>query len=194
LEAAKVPAWRAGLAHYRASALDLCRRLAPPVAIAALGLPGVTLDRDEIDTLIHQLLADPWLDPKVALQGKPDAQHLKLVGRVGAFRGFGGTFIRPPQITAPGGQFVASDGEQHWLLHADLFGATLHRLPTLPTQPPLVAAPLFKVGLSGRVSRGQHHATFPDLAVHHSQASNASTLAVTSPLSHAVYLIALVPA
>lgn len=192
LEAAKVLAWRAGMAHYRASALDLCRRLSPPLATAALGLPETALDREEIDTLIHQLLADPWLDPVQALAGKPEAQHLHLVGRVGAFRGFGGTFMRPPRVTSPGGQFVASDGEQHWLIHADRFGATLHRLPALPAEKPVLAAPLFKVGLRGKVSRGTHQAVFPDLAVTHSSAANASTLAVTTPLSHAVYLIALV--
>jgi hypothetical protein len=114
------------------------------------------------------------------------------VGRVGAFRGFGGTFIRPPQVTCPGGQFVASDGEQHWLLHADRFGATLHRMAVLPTAPPVMAAPLFKVGLSGKISRGAHSAVFPELMVSHSSAANTHTLAVTTPLSHAVYLIALV--
>jgi hypothetical protein len=162
------------------------------VAAAALGLPDATLARDEIDTVIHQLMADPWLDPAQAVRGKPDAQHLHLVGRVGAFRGFGGAFIRPPQVTCPGGQFVASDADQHWLLHADRFGATLHRLAALPTEPPIMAAPLFKVGLGGKVSRGAHQAVFPDLVVSHSSAANTSTLAVTTPLSHAVYLIALV--
>ena len=192
LEAAKVAAWRSGLAHYRTSALDLCRRLEPCVAAAALGLPNCDLDRDELDTVVNQLLADPWLDPAAAVNGKPDAQHLHLVGRVGAFRGFGGSFIRPPRISAPGGQFVASDGEQHWRLHADHFGATLHRLAALPTERPDIAAPLFKVGLGGKVSRGPHTTVFPDLVVSHSSAANRSTLAVTTPLSHAVYLIALV--
>jgi hypothetical protein len=133
-----------------------------------------------------------WRPTAAALHGQPEQQHLSLVGRVGAFRGFGGTFIRPPQVTCPGGQFVASDGETHWLLHADLFGATLHRLPALPTDPPTMAAPLFKVGLGGKVSRGPHSAVFPDLHVSHSSAANRHTLAVTTPLAHAVYLIALV--
>jgi hypothetical protein len=192
LEAAKVLAWRAGLAHYRASALDLCRRLAPRVAAAALSLPAVELERDEVDTVVNQLLADPWLDPAAAIHGEPDSQHLHLVGRVGAFRGFGGTFMRPPQVTAPGGNFVASDGEHHWRLHADRFGATLHRIAVVPTAPPVLAAPLFKLGLRGKISRGAHSAVFTDLLVSHGSAANQSTLAVTTPLSHAVYLIALV--
>ena len=193
LEAAKVVAWRAGLAHYRESALDLCRRL--PVGLAAtalsLGPEAAGLARDEIDTVVHQLLADPWLAPAEALHGKPDQQHLRLVGRVGAFRGFGGTFMRPPQVTCPGGVFVASDLETHWQLHADLFGATLHRVAAVPAAAPVMAAPLFKVGLGGKVSRGTHSAVFADLHVSHSSAANTHTLAVTTPLSHAVYLIAL---
>jgi hypothetical protein len=111
------------------------------------------------------------------------------VARVGAFRGFGGDFIRPPQVACPGGQFVVSDGEYHWLLHADCFGATLHRTAVVPDAPPVLAAPLFKVGLRGKVSRGPLSAVFADLSIHHSSAANADTLAVTTPLSHAVYLI-----
>lgn len=194
LEAAKVVAWRAGLAHYRASALALCRRLAPGKAAAALSLPVTSLERDEIDTVVAQLQADPWLEPAEALHGPPERRHLRLVRRVGAFRGFGGTFIRPPQVTCPGGQFVATDGEQPWLLHADVFGATLHRLPAVPTEPPVMASPLFKVGLGGKVSRGPLKAEFLDLHVSHSSAANTHTLAVTTPLSHAVCLIAVVAA
>ena len=192
LEAAKVIAWRAGLAHYRESALAVARSLPSRVASAALGLPVNDLEVDELDTVLRQLLADPWLEPAAALRGRPDEQHLQLVARVGAFRGFGGTFIRPPQVTAPGGQFVASDGEQHWQLHADRFGATLHRVAVVPSDPPMMAAPLFKVGLRGQVSRGAYRAVFADLHVNHSSAANTHTLAVTSPLSHAVYLITLV--
>lgn len=95
-------------------------------------------------------------------------------------------------MSAPGGQFVASDGEPHWLLHADRFGATLHRLAALPTEAPVMAAPLFEVGLGGQVSRGPHRAVFPDLVVSHSSAASVGTLAVPTPLSHAVYLIAVV--
>jgi hypothetical protein len=192
LEAAKVAAWRAGLAHYRVSALEHLRTLEPGLACMALGLPDTGLARDELDTVIHQLLADPWLEPRAALRGKPEQQFLRQVGRVGAFRGFGGTFMRPPQVTCPGGVFVASDGETHWMLHADRFGATLHRLASIPTEAPVMSAPLFKVGLGGKVSRGRFQAVFADLHVSHSSAANTHTLAVTTPLSHAVYLIAVV--
>lgn len=190
LEAAKVAGWRAGLAHFRESALELCRKLPPRAAAAALGLSDLSLAADEIDTVVRQLLADPWLSPALALRGKPDTRHLHLVARVGAFRGFGGDFIRPPLVTCPGGQFVASDGEHQWLLHADCFGSTLHRTGAVTEAPPVLAAPLFKLGLRGKVSRGPLSAVFADLSVHHSTAANAHTLAVTTPLSHAVYLIA----
>ncbi len=199
LKAGQVAAWRAGMAHYRLTVLDLCRDLPPPAVLIALGL-SPQADHPPLDQLLESLKANPWLHPDSHLP--PPTSHLQIVSRVGAFRGFGGLFLAPPAVMSTAeGQFVVRDGEHAWLLTADLFGATLHRADgeTLPTKSRPCAH--FQIDPTGRVSkipvRGQklsHSQTFPDLKGFTAAADNSTTLAVTTPLSHAVYLIALVGA
>jgi len=195
LAAAQVAAWRAGLAHYRRSALQVCRQLPPHVALAALGLTDPktkTPTRPQLEAALAQLHDDPWLAPAEALEGKKEERRLQLVARVGAFRGFGGLFVAPPKVTAPGGQFVVTDGAGHWLLSADRFGATLHRAATPPFGPEAMQAPFYRLDTRGKVTRGKHSAVFAELAGSQSSAADQTTLAVTTPLSHAVFLIAFV--
>jgi len=187
LQDGQVAAWRAGMAHYRLSSLDLCRDLPPPVAFTALGLPPQT-DHTLLDQLVESLKANPWLRPDSNLQSP--ASNLQIVSRVGAFRGFGGLFLEPPLVWPADDDFVVRDGEGTWLLMADLFGATFHRAdikaPSLKTSSP------FTINKAGSVSFGKTSHAFPELANANSSAGNNTTLAVTTPLSHAVYLIALV--
>jgi len=135
---------------------------------------------------------DPWLAPAEALGGKAAERRMHLVARVGAFRGFGGLFLSPPSVTCPAGQFLVTDGVGQWLLTADRFGATLHRATTPPTGPAARQPPFYKLDTRGKVTRGKHSATFPELAGSQSSAADATTLAVTTPLSHAVFLVAFV--
>jgi hypothetical protein len=111
---------------------------------------------------------------------------------VGAFRGFGGLFLAPPSVACPGGQFVVSDGDDHWLLFADRFGASFQRAASPPSGKPKMSQPYFQLSLEGQLSKGKLHATFPELERSQSSAANETTLAVTTPLSHAVYLLAVV--
>lgn len=199
LRAGQVAAWRAGMAHYRLSALDLCRDLPPPVALTALGL-SPQAEHPPLDTLIDSLKANPWLSPASNLQSPTPLRlapgaivsnyQLQIVSRVGAFRGFGGLFLEPPLVWPADDDFVVSDGEGTWLLMADVFGATFHRAdikaPSLKTSSP------FTINKAGSVSFGKTSHAFPELANANSSAGNNTTLAVTTPLSHAVYLIALV--
>ncbi|MCC7358321.1 MAG: hypothetical protein IT317_02520 [Anaerolineales bacterium] len=193
LAAAQVAAWRAGLAHYRRSALQVCRRLPGRLAVAALGEPGLKPPTGpRLETALARLYDDPWLAPAQALAGQSGERRMQLVARVGAFRGFGGLFLAPPKVSSPGGQFVVDDGQGQWLLHADRFGATLHRAATPPTEPEVTQAPSYRLDSRGKVTRGKHSATFPELAGSQSSAADATTLAVTTPLSHVVYLVAFV--
>ncbi|MBF8282535.1 MAG: hypothetical protein HW378_1450 [Anaerolineales bacterium] len=199
LKAGQVAAWRAGMAHYRLSALDLCRDLPPPVALTALGL-SPQAEHPPLDTLIDSLKANPWLSPASNLQSPTPLRlapgaivsnyQLQIVSRVGAFRGFGGLFLEPPLVWPADDDFVVSDGEGTWLLMADVFGATFHRAdikaPSLKTSSP------FTINKAGSVSFGKTSRAFPELANANSSAGNNTTLAVTTPFSHAVYLIALV--
>jgi hypothetical protein len=187
------------MAHYRLSALDLCRDLPPPVALTALGL-SPQAEHPPLDTLIDSLKANPWLSPASNLQSPTPLRlapgaivsnyQLQIVSRVGAFRGFGGLFLEPPLVWPADDDFVVSDGEGTWLLMADVFGATFHRAdikaPSLKTSSP------FTINKAGSVSFGKTSRAFPELANANSSAGNNTTLAVTTPFSHAVYLIALV--
>ena len=138
---------------------------------------------------IDALLADPWLEPADALADKP--RRLQLVRRAGAFRGFGGLFMAPPMVSCPDGQLVVLDGDNHWLLFADRFGTSFQRTEALPAGRRKQGKTRFKVEMDGRVSCDGERASFPVVARSQSSAANATTLAVTTPLSHSVFLFAL---
>jgi hypothetical protein len=145
-----------------------------------------------LDVILDRLAADPWLLPQAAALARPaGTPALKLATRAGAFRGFGGVFLAPPTVTWADGQFYVRDGDAWWLLSADLFGATLLRADA-PIKPASRApdAP-FRVSQAAEIVCGPHRAAFPELIAVSSWAADAKTLVVTSPLSHAVYLFAV---
>ena len=187
LKAGQAAAWRSGLAHYRQGALDVCRTLDSKVVRAVLGAPDTnTLPTA---TLLDHLQANPWLNPASTLQLPITNSQLQIAARVGAFRGFGGLFIEPPVVWAADDHFVVSDGEGTWLLTADVFGATFHRADS--KAPPAKAGSPFTITKAGNVALGKATRAFPELANANSFAATQTTLAVTTPLSHAVCLIAL---
>ncbi len=195
LGAGQVLAWRAGLAHFREGALDVSARLPTPVARAALGVaPG---GAPPVDELVERLRRDPWLHPGRAAEAAEGGRALRLVAAVGGFRGFGGPFIRPPAVAVAEGRFLVSDGDEVWVLAADVFGATLRRTPgAAPPVPPSakrLEAGEFTVDGEGGVSHDGERRVFPELLDPASAASDGTTLAVTVPLSHRVYLVAPAP-
>lgn len=200
LDVGKVVAWRAGMAHFRDGALDACLRLAPALAREALALADYedAALLEEVGELVARLRPDPWLAPWVASQVASQGERrdlaiqreLKVVATVGAFRGFGGVFTSQPEVVAADGDFYVYDNENCWLMTADLFGATLHRMgATLPEL--TAAAPTdYQMDKAGKVSKGSQRASFPHLAEPTSVAANDTTLAVTLRHSFGVYLIA----
>ncbi|MGQ0604857.1 MAG: hypothetical protein ACT4QE_24510 [Anaerolineales bacterium] len=186
LKAGQVAAWRAGMAHYRTSALALCRELPPAVAHVALGLPASDAP---LTATLNALAADPWLNPDSTPNLKSEIKNPKCIARVGAFRGFGGLFLRPPIVAAAGEHFLVTDGEDSWLLVADVFGATFHRRSGVPTTQP--ESP-FTLGKDGNVQAHRQSVKFAELANTTSHAANAHTLAVTTALSHSIFLVAWV--
>jgi hypothetical protein len=188
LEAGKVVAWRAGLAHYRQSALEAVKRIEPRLARIALALPES--NDASIETIVGRLMIDPWLAPAAATESGQREKYLRIVSVVGAFRGFGGVFVSPPEVALSGGELVAFDNENCWAITADLFGATFHRIGnSLPEIDERRA--VFTIDKNGRVTKDSRSAAFAQLAGASSTASTESTLAVTIPHSHSVYLIAL---
>lgn len=187
LEAGQVCAWRAGLPHYRDSTLEKCARLPAPLARAALGLASEDNGVD-VKAVLSQLKSDPWLHPKAA--GRPPAagRQLRVVATVGGFRGFGGPFLRPPIIAFSERHFHVGDGERCWVLIADRFGAIFH--PAGTDLPKDASEPAFRIDKRGKVTRGKESQAFEELQDAASHAANGTTLAVTVPLSHRVFLIA----
>lgn len=159
LQVGQVLAWRAGMPHYREGALELCARLDP-------ALTGVEGD-------LEALRADPWLTVE---QRSPGARP-RVIFRVGGFRGFGGPFAAPPQVRYAGqDRFYVGDGQDWWLLVADGYGTSLHRLPGEP---------------GGEISCGPDARALLEFDEVSSQASGPHSLAVTRALSHSVWLAAV---
>jgi len=193
LEVGQIMAWRAGLAHYRLEALELCTRLATrnaPLARQALGL-GHAVD---LIPVIDRLLENRWLQASAALTDVKPTQ-LKIVAHVGAFRGFGGLFITPPQVVWVEGHFVVSDAEGQWLFTADSYGATFHRVELELALRGTSGTGRFRLDRAGQVQAEalKLKQKLPELANATSFAADDTTLAVTVPLSHAVYLVAAMP-
>lgn len=164
LRAGRVAAWRAGLAHLRESALNDCAALPPNVAERLLAT------NDPVAALA-QLRADPWSGGTSA--ASPAA---RLIGGVGAFRGFGGAFIKPPLVANVDDHVVVASGDSLWTLYADRFGATVlpNRTAELKSR--------FRAATSS-VS------AFPQLVEPTSVAVARGTTAVTVRYSHTVYII-----
>lgn len=114
-DAGLVLAWRAGLAEARDRALSRLAARGPEFAKRTLGVAS-------IDARPERRFVAPEAAPDVPLE-------LAIVTRLGAFRGFGGSFRVPPTVAAAGDHVVASDGESHLVLHADVFGARILPAP-----------------------------------------------------------------
>ena len=188
LDAGKVVAWRCGMAQYRQGALAIARQMDAPLAAGALGLPANT-DAAALRAALDRLAANPWITPSEALSGAGDPKRLRLVRRAGAFRGFGGPFLRPPVAAYADGQWLASDGETTFGLIADVFGEHFYRLD----QPaPAVTRALKTVSISaaGDLRWGSTATRWEPLTACTSLATDEVTLAVTVPTSHHVFLLA----
>lgn len=181
LRAGQVAAWRAGMAQYRLGALQILKTLDAKMAQMLFGLANPP----NVDALHYALMANPWHDP--GLQTTDD-QKIKIVKRVGSFRGFGGAFLAPPRVMWTKEGFVASDGDENYLVMADAFGATLHRVEKMREEK--ISAPI-KLNRDGGVTFEKYFATFPELAHATSFATNQNTLAVTTDLTHAICLVAV---
>lgn len=183
LELGMALAWRGGMAQYRRAALKACAKLPEPVALRTIGAPTGT----KLAPALEKLSADPWFDPSA--DGKP-GREIRITHVVGAFRGFGGQFIRPPTVDLHKGRFLAFDGEACFEVHADRFGAVLkraHRDTLRSDGAPKSGLKLLK---GGRVSKGSRSAVFADLADASSWASDGTTLLAAVPTSHSILVAA----
>ena len=177
LAAGQVLAWRAGLAHYRAGALAVADSLPGDLALLAVGATG------DWAAIRKRLEEDPWFVPEPSLA--------RPVGEVGAFRGLGGEFRVPPLVALHAGHLVVSSGEDAWLHRGCLRSDVPSSDRRGALRPPRAALPNGMDLQGGALAfRGR---TLPvsicgELT---SAASNGTTLALTSSLTHAVVLVPL---
>ena len=181
----QVAAWRAGLAHFRESALAVADTL--PELLAAAGVGAEAAPWAETRA---RLAADPWFLP-----GRPDAAPLHLAAGAGGFRGFGGPFPEPPRVAAgaegTGGFLVLGGGECRWLT-ADASGATFHRAdPADFTRAQNCPPPLGLEVNGSRVAWHGRHVEVPVPGDLTSAAADGRTLALTGSLTHLVLLVPL---
>jgi len=167
--AGQVAAWRAGMAHYRESALAIADTLAPEIALPALGLTG---DWPEIRARLH---ADPWSCGDRTL---PDRGI-----EFGGFTGHGGPFAEPPEPRGCPEGFLIRSGERFSLLIADAWGATLHAAaPEAFAEAEAKGAAL----IGAEVEAGDRMIATDLPAEGLRAAANGRSLAIASPYSHAM--------
>jgi len=192
LKAGVVVAWRSGLAHARAGALEACALLPAELGAVAIGLDPAT-NAETMARVVERLRADPWAWPPHVASGEQPPLGIKLVCYAGGFRGFraGGQFIAPPRVGIRDGVFIVTDGERVFELYADFFGATL--MPAGPTSPGFDPPPgrgVLVLAEGGEVRHGELGRTLPGLASVTSWASTDVTLAATRPISHRITVVA----
>jgi len=182
----QVAAWRAGMAHFRESAIAAADKLPEPLVLAAIEAPKARWAE-----VRDRLRSDPWYDPAAPNETSATA---RVVARVGAFRGFGGFFIEPPTAAMADGQLIVGSGGEWWLLTADAFGATFHRATREEFDRGRAASGLPE-GISVRGATAMVRGCSVSLPDAFGEVTSAcasrTTLALTSAHTHAVLLVAL---
>jgi len=175
----QVLAWRAGAAHYRQGAIAAADDLPEALALAVFH----AADHGSWQQVRDNLSRDPWWRSAA----DPDAVLMHMAG---TFAGFGGPFIAPPRVAAAGACFLVRSGERDFALHADAHGAVL-----LPARAGEVDAAPANTALP-------HTVESDELLVGHQRiamalpaeglalCATASTIALSSPYSHAIQLVA----
>ncbi len=130
------------------------------------------------------MAVDPFWRPGTA-ERRP---ALRLIGRVGGFRGFGGPFLAPPRLVSDGARLWAVDGEDGYALHADCFGQMVVRAQGAPGR----SAPGTELGVhpDGTVVLGDVGARFPELAGAGPAVAAGPLIAVLPRRTHLVALVA----
>ena len=113
----QITAWRCGLAHFRLGAIRAADQLPKNAALAAVGASADA----EWTTVRTNFLADPWWVPDIEKKAE-----LRTGIEIGRFTGFGGIFVRPPEVRANADGFYVKSADRFSYLIADAYGAVLH--------------------------------------------------------------------
>ena len=177
--AGQVLAWRSGAAHFRAGAIAAAAALPEALALRAFGAG----DWSSWQAFRNDVEHDPWWGG--------DDLHAMRERRVGSFSGFGGQFATPPEIRAAGEVFFVKSGDRYFLLIADAYGAVLQPAGADEFEHAIVVQPRFDYSLrDGMLRVGSRRIDLdvpePGLAV----CASAATIAIASPYTHAIRLLA----
>ena len=178
--AGQIVAWRSGLAHFREGALRAAETLPEPLALSALAVEGGTWA-----SVRESFRTNPWWSP----DGKR-REATRMGVAVGAFTGFGGTFVRPPEVRATAQGFVTRSEDRFQFLVADVYGAVL--LPASEAEFSRAGAQTndSAVSLSGaRLILGDRQVDIDLPATGIALASNAHSVAIASPYSHSIRVV-----
>jgi hypothetical protein len=176
----QVLAWRAGAAHFRHGAIVAADALPGALACAAFGVR----DASSWPALRAQLLDEPWWRAPADLLGNP---HARIDREVGAFTGLGGAFPAPPQVRPCAGGFLVQAGDHDFFLVADAYGAVLHALPDMT---PGVFPQRFTL-TGSNLATGLRVVALDLPAEGLAACCNDASIAVTSPWTHAIRVLAL---
>lgn len=187
LEVGKVAAWQAGMVQYRQAALAALGKLSTQLAAALLGLPQSAFPQD-LAALLRRLENDRWLTAEAAGGGESEPV-ISCVAAAGAFVGYGGEFFRPPLVSLDDQRLLVWDSKSQWELLADAYGVWLRRIGDAPAMRLAARGPSdVSIDRHGMVRWGKLSLKLPHLAQASSFACDGSTLAVTLPTSHHVFL------
>ncbi len=188
LDCGRVAAWLAGLVQFRRIALETVARLPRKTAAAVLGLPAETT-AESLSEGLRRLSGNPWCSVESAFAESRSEGPPACVRSAGAFRGFGGEFLRPPTVRAVGDRLYATDGHGTWRLMADVYGTWLCRTADPPPGAGSARPATVTLADDGTVRWDGTSVRFTALAGASACAWDGFTLAVTTPTSHHVVLI-----
>jgi hypothetical protein len=206
--------WTSGLPQYRHSALNRAASIPQEIVARCLGLEPPVPTSNVIGRTLESLRSDPWTrlrsdSNSPAQNADASAKQLHAVGRVGCFRGLGGSWLTPPRVWHSDHGLLASDGLATYQIHADRFGAALTRIqteqhsvpppqsslalsdPPQTTSLPLRVTPAQK-GKGGKLTWGNRTLLLDGIERHSSLACDGHTVAWTLPDSFHIFLVALV--
>jgi hypothetical protein len=196
-----VLAWRCGMAQLREGALERLERLPADLAASCMNETEAhdgeanAIDESAWQATLERLRRDRWSD----ISESQSSLMPVLAKYVGAFRGFGGSFTRPPIVFLHQTRLMVTDQTTVWRLFADAYGWHLQRqgnadefaLPDLqPSKRAAVtdAEPVF--GSDGHLRWNGHEQRFAYLAGASSHAFDGQTLAVALPTSFHIFIVA----
>lgn len=174
----QILAWRAGSAHFRAGAIAAAGALPDALALEAFAASGAA----SMETLRARIEHDPWW-------GGDDA-HATRECEVGSFSGFGGPFTAPPEVRAGSGGFVVRSGERYYLLVADAYGAVLQPATALEFEQAVPPGALDATLSAGVLDIGTRRIVLDLPEAGLAVCTTASTLAISSPYTHVIRLLA----